>query len=92
MLVRGLFRTFKLCLAARISRFIPVGHAVIPWLLEHTAKLLKAECRGQDGLTPWKRMRSRPFSQQMLSYAEMVLYKLRLKDPKIRPDGNMGAR
>ena len=87
-----MFRTLKPYLEAWIGKLILVSHALIPWLLEHTATLLNVKCRGQDGLTPWQRVRGRPFSQQMLSYAEMVLYKLPPKDPKSRLDGNIGAR
>ena len=36
MLIRGLFRTLKLCLDSHLGRFIPISHAVVPWLLEHT--------------------------------------------------------
>ena len=92
MLVRGLFRTIKLCLEARIGKVIPVGHALIPWLLEHTTMLLNVKCRGLDGLTPWQRVRGRPFNQSMLGFGEMVLYKLPPKDPKSSVDGNMGPR
>ena len=92
MLIRGLFRTIKLCLEARIGKIIPIGHALIPWLLEHTTMLLNAKCRGQDGLTPWQRVRGRPFNQHMLGFGEMVLHKLPHKDPKSNADGNMGSR
>ena len=92
MLVRSLFRTLKLCLEARIGKIIPVGHALIPWLLEHTTMLLNVKCRGQDGLTPWQRVRGRPFNQPMLGFGEMVLHKLPPKDPKSNLDGNMGSR
>ena len=36
MLIRCLFRTLKLCLESQVGRYVPVGHAVVPWLLEHT--------------------------------------------------------
>ncbi len=52
-LTRGLFRTLRCCLEARLDRAIPVGHAVIPWLLEHTCLLLNTLVRGEDGITPW---------------------------------------
>ena len=32
-IVRGFFRTMKLCLEARLGKFIPTDHALIPWLL-----------------------------------------------------------
>ena len=63
----------------------------MPWLLEHTALLLNVKTRGQDGLTAWARVRGRPFSQQLLCFAEQVLYKLPSKGPLSQPDGNMGA-
>ena len=54
--------------------------------------LLNVKCRGQDGLTPWQRVRGRPFNQPMLGFGEMVLHKLPPKDPKSNLDGNMGSR
>ena len=92
MLVRGLFRTLKLALEAKIAKHIPIGHAFVPRLLEHTALLLNVKSRGQDGLTAWARVRGRPFSQQLLGYAEQVLYKLPSKGLLSQPDGNMGDR
>ena len=92
MLIRGLFRTLKLFLEHKIQKHIPIENALIPWLLEHTALLLNVKTRGQDGLTPWARVRGRPFSQLLLCYAEQVLYKLPSKGPLSQPDGNMGAK
>ena len=46
MLVRGLFRTLELCLGSQVERFIPVGHAIIPWLLEHTCFALNVRSTG----------------------------------------------
>ena len=91
-LIRGLFRTTKLCLEARLDKLIPITHALVPWILEHTALLLNVLVRGDDGLTAWARARGRPFAQQMLGIAEAVLYKLPSKGPRNSPDGNMGTR
>ena len=90
--VRGLFRTLKLCLEARIGKYMPVDHAVVPWLLQHTCLLLNARVRGSDGLTSRARVRGRAFNQRMLGFGENVLYKLPTKGPKHNPDGNMGTR
>ncbi len=90
-LLRGLFRTLKLCIESRINKFIPIDHAVIPWLLQHTCLLLNARCKGPDGLTSWSRIRGRPFNQRLIGFAEVVLYKLPVKGPHAQPDGNMGA-
>jgi hypothetical protein len=92
MLIRGLFRTLKLSMEARLDKHVPIGHALIPWLLEHTALILNVKSRGEDGLTPWARVRGRPFSQQLLCFAESVLYKLPSKGPLSQPGGNMGAK
>ena len=92
MLVRGLFRTLKLCLEARIDHYIPAGHAIIPWLLEHTCMILNTRTRQDDGLTPWARVKGRAFNQKLIGYGEVVLYKLPTKGPSSDPDGNMGTR
>ncbi len=89
---RGTFRTHKLCLEARLRKFVPVTHAVVPWLLEHVCLLLNVTTRGTDGLTPWQRARDRPFRQHLLSFGENVLYKFPNKGPAHNPTGNMGAQ
>ena len=43
-ILRGHFRTLKLCLEARIGKSIPIHHPVIPWLLEHAALLHGVLC------------------------------------------------
>ena len=91
-LVRGMFRTLKCCLEARIGKTIPVNHALIPWLLEHTCLLMNTLVRGNDGLTSWHRLRGRPFSQQLLGIGEMVIYKFPSKGPGHNPEGNMGVQ
>ncbi len=92
MLIRGIFRTLKLCLEARIGKYVPVAHAVVSWLLEHSALMLNIKSRGPDGITAWCRARGRPFGQKLLGFGEMVLYKLPSKGPQSKPDGNMGTR
>jgi len=90
--IRGLFRTIRLCMEARIGKKLPIDHALVPWLLQHTCFLLNIKNRGADGLTGWARTRGRPFAQKILGFAEMVLYKFPTKGPGSAPDGNMGAR
>ena len=91
-LVRGLFRTLKLCLEARVGKYIPVTHALVPWLLEHTCMILNTRHRGDDGCTNWMRIKGRAFNQRILGFAELILYKLPGKGPLHDPDGNMGTR
>ena len=44
-LLRGLFRSVKLCLEARINMEIPVGHPMIAWMMEHASLILNALVR-----------------------------------------------
>ena len=80
-LVRGLLRTVKLCLEARIGKYAPVDHAIMPWMVDHVCLLLNVVVRGADGLTAWQRVRGRPFSQQLLGFGESVLYRFPSKGP-----------
>ena len=52
-LVRGLFRTVRLCLEERLGKSMPPSHAVTSWLLEHIAMTYNAMVKGGDGLTAW---------------------------------------
>jgi hypothetical protein len=90
--VRGLFRTMRLCIEKRIGRGLPVKHPVSSWLLEHVSLLLNACVRGEDGLTPWARVRGRAFGQRLIGFGERVLWKLPTKGPQHDKDGNMSAR
>ena len=90
--VRGLFRSVKLCLQRRIGKALPAQHPLTSWLLEHTCLLLNARVRGEDGRTPWARVRGRAFGQRLIGFAEQVLWKLPTKGPQHDADGNMSAR
>ena len=91
-LIRGQFRTLKLCLEARIGKVIPTSHALVPWLLEYSALLLAVRYVSKDGKTAWHRARGRNFGCNGLNFAELVLYKLPTKGPMRNPDGNMGSQ
>ena len=81
-IVRGLFRTLKLCLGSRLGKYVSTSHALVPWLLQHTCTLLNAKSRGPDGLTAWERIKGRSFNQLLMGFAETVLYKLPSKGPR----------
>ena len=91
-IVRGVFRTLKLCLEARLGKYLPVAHAITAWLLQHACTVINARCRGPDGRTAWQRVKGRSFRQLPLGFGECVLYKLPSKGPQSTPDGNMGSR
>ena len=91
-LLRGMFKTLKSCLESRIGRGIPLHHPLVPWLVEHAALILCAAARGEDGRTPWERVRGRPFGQLMYYFGESVFYKLPTKGPRSQSEGNIGQR
>jgi len=91
-LVRGLFRSLRSCLEQRIGRKLPMMHPLTSWLLEHTSNLLSVSVRGTDGVTPWARVRGRPFGLQILNFGERCNYKLRTKGPEHDDRGNMMMR
>ena len=73
-LIRGLFRTVKLCLESRVQKSIPVSHTIMQWMLEHVCLLLNTAVRGPDGLMAWARARGRPFRQVLFHFGENVLH------------------
>ena len=91
-ILRGHFRTLKLCLEARIGKSIPINHPVVPWLLEHAALLHGVCARGEDGLTAWARVRGRNFGQRLVGFGEKVYWKPPLRGPQHDLHGNMGPR
>ena len=87
-----MYRTLKLCLEARIAKYIPATHGITPWLLQHAFTILNTRTRGPDGKTPWERVKGRDFRQPILAFGECILYKLPVKGPRSDPDGNVGTR
>ncbi len=90
--LRGLLRSLRICLEGRIGQAIPVQHPLMSWLLEHTTLLLNTCVRGDDGLTPWARVRGRAFGQRLIGFGECILWKPPLKGPQHDQQGNMGPR
>ena len=85
--IRCIFRTSKLCFESRIGKFVPIDHAVIPWLMEHVCLVLNVTARGADGLTAWQRVRGRPFRQYLINFGENILLKYPAKGPEHNPTG-----
>ena len=91
-ILRGQFRTLKLCLESRLGFVIPVEHPIVPWNLEHAALLHAACVRGEDGVTPWSNARGRAFGQRLIGFGEQTHWKPPSKGPQHDADGNMGPR
>ena len=90
--IRAMFRTMKACLESRLGKAVPIDHCIVPWLLEHVTLILNTRARGDDGRTPWHRVRGRAFAQRVLGFGESILFKHAVKDPKTRMAGNMSSK
>jgi hypothetical protein len=90
--VRGLFHAHKLQLERRIEREVPPTHPLSAWLLEHVCLLINALHVGEDGKTPWKRLRGRDFGQRLVAFGERVRFKQPPKGPQHDVARNMGPR
>ena len=90
--VRGQFRTLKLCLEKRVGHTLPPKHPLTAWLIEHAAFLLNVCHRGPDGLTAWARLRGREFGLNIYAVGERVFWKQPPKGPQHDTEGNMGPR
>ena len=91
-IVRGLFRTVKLCTERRIGARIPPNHPLTSWILEHVALLHNIMAVGDDGKTAWARVRGRDFGQRLFGFGESVMWKPAPKGHQHDSEGNMGSR
>ena len=79
-LVKCRMRTPKLCLERRIGNRIPPRHSIMSWLAPHAAAILRYRSRGDDGKTPYERIRLRPFNSRLIAFGERCSYKLKAKE------------
>jgi len=79
-LVKCRMRTLKLCLERRIGKRIPPKHPIMSWLAPHAAAILRYRSRGDDGKTPYERIRLRPFNSKLIGFGERCSFKIRSKE------------
>lgn len=60
-ILRSMSRTLNLCLESRMGKYIPAGHPLTAWLLQHACALINARIRGRDDQTAWHRLKGRSF-------------------------------
>ena len=87
-LLKGHLRTMRSCLESRIGFKIPVRHALMSWLVRHSAALVTWCAKGHDGQTAYQRVRGREFRTRLMSFGECCSFKNRSVEPLDRnPDG-----
>ena len=68
-------------LEAQLGFKIPVAHPVVAWLVSHSANILTWFVKGNDGRTPYHRVRGRPFNGKLLQFGEFCRYRCRAQEP-----------
>jgi hypothetical protein len=90
--VRGLFRTLRSCLEARLGKRLPIWHPATAWMLAHTGELLNIKLQGHDGRAPWARVKGRNFNRRLAGFGELCMYKVPSGGPEVRNRGNCEDR
>ena len=80
-LLKGHLRTMRSCLESRICFKIPVRHALMSWLVRHSAALVTWCAKGHDGQTAYQRVRGREFRTRLMSFGECCSFKNRSAEP-----------
>ena len=79
-------RALKLDLEARYPVFdLPTKHPLFPWLVKHAQWLLNRYAQKSDGLTPFEKRWSKPYSGSLCRFAEVAHFRKVGKFPKSLP-------
>ena len=73
----GMFRTHKGLLEEHIGAQIPCKHPLTAWLTQWAGDILNWTKKDSDVLTPYHRVRGKPFTTRPVAFGECVQYKLR---------------
>ena len=94
--VHGLVRTLTEFLMLKMgNKEIPPKHPGLAWMVEHAGTLQTLYGRGEDGLTPWHRLKGKPWRAPLPCFGEVVEFKLRTRhklEARWRPGVFLGAR
>ena len=78
-------RTLRQDLADRYGTLVPIASPVFTWLVKHAQFLLNNFAIRSDGLTPFERRWSKRYTSALCKFGEVVLCRLRGKQPKADP-------
>ena len=81
-LLKGTVRALQLGLEKQIGARIPANHPLLTWLVRHAAYTRTARVRGDDGLTPYQRVKGRTTSgPKLVGFGESCRFKNRSHEP-----------
>ena len=94
--VHGLVRTLREFLMFKLGNVdIPPKQPGLAWMVEHAGTLQTLYGRGEDGLTPWHRLKGKPWRVPLPCFGEVVEFKLRTRhklEARWRPGVFLGVR
>ena len=70
-------RVLRHALEARIGAKIKGSHPIIAWLIEHAADVLNRYHVGEDGRTPYERLKGKRYQGDAVEFGERIHYKLK---------------
>ena len=79
-LAKASLRANFLTLESRLKAKIPPHHAILTWLIRHSAMLRTIRQVGRDGKTAYGRTRGSACSSKILGFAENARYKCRAQE------------
>ena len=73
-------RVLRAGLEQRIEAKVPGSHPIVTWIVEHAADLLNRYQIGEDGKTPYQRLRGKVAKTAVVEFGEKVRYKINMKN------------
>ena len=73
--LQGQIRTVKAATERMIGEKIPKGHCLIWWLVEWCCTVLNRCSKGEDGRTPYQRVKGRQSHRHVCKFGEQVMWK-----------------
>jgi hypothetical protein len=72
--IQGQFRVLKDALESRLGVRIQGDHVVVPWLVMHAGSVICRRRVDNEGMTPYRRWRGRPFNRPVAEFGECIWY------------------
>ena len=60
----GVIRVHALAFERKLAATIPIGHAVLTWIVEAVSDMITKHLRGQDGRTAFERLYGKPAREE----------------------------
>lgn len=95
--VHGMARTFKEMIEHLAEVAIPPKHPILAWMVEHAGTVISLFSKGEpkDGLTPYQRLKGKPWRVALPALGERVEYRRRTRhkfEGRWRPGVFLGVK